>query len=114
MDITLRVAEEFAHFSRGDPFDIEANFDYKGPPQKLTFLLKMKQGLYGTQYNCGNTPVINVEGVADWGSVGPLTLTFKVPAGVKDGGQDLQLHVTAADGEHDESSWVTDCIFIGQ
>ena len=112
MDISLRIGQGFTHLNRGAPFDIETSFDYKGPPQKLTFKLMMKQGLFGTEYTCGNTPVINVEGVPDWGSVGPLTLTFKVPAGVKDGGQDLQLHITAADGEHDESSWLTDVISI--
>ena len=112
--VELRIGAEFAHLNRGDSFDIETTFKYVGHPQKLTFELKMKQGLFGTQYSCVYFPVINVEGVMAWGAVGPITLTFKVPQEAKDGGQDLQLHITAADGEHDESSWLTDVIFIGQ
>jgi len=113
MSIKLKISDEFVHLSRGDSFDIETEFKYIGQPQKLTFELKMKQGLFGTQYPCVYYPTINVGGAMDWGGVGPLTLAFKVPSGVKDGGQDLQLHITAADGEHDESSWLTDAIFIG-
>jgi len=111
--VEIRIAEGFANLDRGDTFDIQASFDYIGHPQKLTFELKMKQGLFGTQYSCVYFPSIDVAGVLVWGKVGPITLTFKVPPEAKDGGQDLQLHITAEDGEHDESSWLTDVIFIG-
>ncbi len=110
----LSIGAEFAHLDRGDPFDIKATFQYKGHPQKLTFELHMKQGLFGTKYTCILTPFINVGGVLDWGTVGPITLGFQVPAQVNDGSQDLQLHITAEDGEHDESSWLTDVIYIGE
>jgi len=113
MSVRLKISDEFVHLSRGAPFEVETEFKYKGQPQKLTFKLMMKQGAFGTQYSCVYYPTIDVGAAMDWGSVGPLTLAFKVPAGVKDGGQDLQLHITAADGEHDESSWLTDAIFIG-
>ena len=112
MSIKLKIGD-FVHLSRGDPFEVETEFKYKGQPQKLTFELRLKQGLYGSVYPCANRPTVNVGEAMDWGTVGPIALTFNVPNAVKDGGQDLQLHITAADGEHDESSWLTDAIFIG-
>ena len=114
MSIRLKISDEFVHLNRGDSFEIEVGFKYKGQPQKLTFELELKQGLYGTRYPCSERPSIQVGEAMDWGAVGPIALTFSVPNAVKDGGQDLQLHITAADGEHDESSWLTDAIFIGQ
>ena len=112
--MSIKISADFVHLNRGDPFEIDTEFKYKGQPQRLTFKLMMKQGLYGTQYPCVYYPTIDVGAAMDWGSVGPLTLNFKVPATAKDGSQDLQLHITAADGEHDESSWLTDAIFIGE
>ncbi len=108
----IQISANFVQLRRGDSFDLEVAFDYKGQPQPLTFELKFKKGLFGTQYSSVSRPVIDVAGIMDWGTVGPITVAFTVPQGVKDGGQDLQLHITAADGEHDESSWLTDVIEI--
>jgi len=100
----------YVYLSRGDSFDLDINFDYKGKAQNATFQLDMKQGLYGTKYSCGSKAGA-VAAATDWA---PRTakFSFVVPSGVNDGSQDLQLHITAADGEHDESSWLTDCIWI--
>ena len=112
MSMGIKISGNFVQLRRGDSFEIEVAFDYKGQPQRLTFELKMKQGLFGSQSTSVTRPGINVGAAMVWGAVGPITLAFVVPQEVKDGGQDLQLHITAADGEHDESSWLTDAIEI--
>jgi len=101
---------DYVYLKRGDSFELDITFDYKGKPQNAEFQLDMKQGLYGTRYNCGSNTG-SVQEAADWE---PRTakFSFVVPSGVNDGSQDVQLHITAADGEHDESSWLTDCIWI--
>ena len=100
----------YVYLKRGDSFDLDINFEYQGKAQNATFQLDMKQGLYGTKYSCGS----KTGAVAAATAWEPRTakFSFVVPSGVKDGSQDLQLHITAADGEHDESSWLTDCIWI--
>jgi len=111
-DLNVRGARlgAYVYLKRGDSFELDINFEYKGIAQNATFQLDMRQGLLGTKYDCGSNTG-HVEGAADWE---PRTakFSFVVPSGVKDGSQDLQLHITAADGEHDESSWLTDCIWI--
>ena len=100
----------YVYLKRGDSFELDINFEYKGIAQNATFQLDMKQGLYGTRYDCGSNTGA-VKEATDWE---PRTakFSFVVPSGVNDGSQDLQLHITMADGEHDESSWLTDCIWI--
>ncbi len=110
--MTINISSRRVQLRRGDSFEVEVSFDYKGQPQHLTFELKLKQGLFGSQSPSVTRPGIDVGEAMDWGTVGPITLTFTVPQAVKDGNQDLQLHITAADGEHDESSWLTDAIEI--
>ena len=100
----------YVYLKRGDSFELDITFDYKGKPQNAEFQLDMKQGVLGTKYDCGSDTGA-VAGATDWE---PRTakFSFTVPSGVNDGSQDLQLHITADDGEHDESSWLTDCIWI--
>ena len=111
--VEARIGAEYVHLDRGDTFDIELTFKYKGHPQKLTFELKMRTGLFATEYSCVNIPAINVGGALDWGTVGPITLTYKVPPEAKDGDQDLKLYIKAEDGERDESGWLSNAIFVG-
>ncbi len=100
----------YVYLKRGDSFELDINFEYKGIAQNAEFQLDMKQGMLGTRYDCGsNTGAI--EAATDWE---PRTakFSFVVPSGVEDEKNDLQLHITAADGEHDESSWLLSCIWI--
>ncbi len=100
----------YVYLIRGQSFDLNINFEYKGPAQNATFQLNIRQGLLGTAYSCGSRTGA-VAAATNW-EARTATFSFVVPSAVKDGSQDLQLHITMADGEHDESSWLTDCIWI--
>jgi len=100
----------YVYLKRGNSFDLDINFEYKGPAQNATFQLNIRQGLLGTAYSCGSRTGA-VANATDW-ELRTARFSFVIPSAVKDGSQDLQLHITMADGEHDESSWLTDCIWI--
>lgn len=111
-NINVRGARlgEYVYLKRGDSFELDINFEYKGKPQDATFQLNMRKHLWAAQHDCGSRTG-SVKGAVDWE---PRTakFSFTVPTGVEDGSQDLQLHITAADGEHDESDWLNECIWI--
>ncbi len=112
VSLNLRGAKlgAYVYLKRGNSFDLAINFEYIGPAQNATFQLNIRQGLLGTAYSCGSRTGA-VAAATNW-EARTATFSFVVPSAVKDGSQDLQLHITMADGEHDESSWLTDCIWI--
>lgn len=103
-------AAGFVYLSRGNPFEVDVAFDYKGKPQVLTFQLSMRHGYFGSEHDCGS-PTSPIDGAADWlRNAG--TFSYIVPSTVEDGGQDIRLHITTPDGKEEYSGWLTDCIWI--
>ena len=112
MDINVKGigADGYVYLSRGSSLEVALAFEYKGRPQTATLELVMKQGLFGTEYLCG-VPTVDVKGATVW-ELRTGNPSYIVPVGVKDGSQDVRMHITTEDGKEKYSDWLTDCIWI--
>jgi len=106
------IGAGYLYLTRGQSFNVNVEFDYKGKPQVLTFGLSMRHDTFSTDpWHIVGKPTGSVEGATDWKSL-TTVMSYTVPSEVVNGDQNIRMRITTGDGIEEYSDILVNCIYI--